>query len=330
MSGADLGGSSLLSRYKGLICDLDGVVYRGPVAVPGAVESVRHALDSGVRVVFATNNASRPPADVASHLRTLGLLGPRWQVVTSAQAAAMLLAACLEPGTPVLAVGGPGVSIALAEAGLRPLNVAEAQGLAVRAVVQGAGPDVSWRDLAEVAFRVTEGAMWIATNTDLTIPTSRGLAPGNGSLVAAVQTAVEIEPQTAGKPHPPLFRLSVELLDIRPAEVLVIGDRLDTDVAGAIASGLDSLFVLGGTHELRDLALCEAAGRPTHFSVDLRGLRHPALQHPMPPRELVTISDAGDVRLDPSTGCAPDAYMAAIVTAAWSARGDRTHHGSTR
>ena len=179
----------LLAKYRGVICDLDGVVYRGAQAVPGAIPSLNSMVAGQVPVVFATNNASRTPTAARTHLRELGLTDEGWSVVTSSQAAAAYVAGRLAPGAPVLAVGGPGVADALTEAGLTAVRVAElGSGTSVEAVVQGAGQDVTWRDLAEVAYLAQAGAIWVATNLDATVPTSRGLAPGNGAFVGAVQT----------------------------------------------------------------------------------------------------------------------------------------------
>lgn len=159
--------------YAALICDLDGVVYRGQAAVPHAVE----ALSTQRRpVLYATNNAARTPDVVAAHLRELGLAVEASDVVNSSQAAAWLLARHQPPGAAVLAVGGPGVGVALREAGFQ---VVERIGTErVDAVVQGYGPTVTASDLAEAAYGVQGGALWVATNLDSTLPTDRGVAPG--------------------------------------------------------------------------------------------------------------------------------------------------------
>lgn len=276
MSVAPARAGSIVDRYDALICDLDGVVYRGKAAVPGAVDALNRVLASGRAVRFATNNASREPAVVEAHLTSLGLEVGDWRVISSAQAAARFLAARLPTRTPVLAVGGPGVAHALREVGLVPFATTEAgRHDQVAAVVQGAGSEVSWRDLAEVAHQVRGGAAWVATNPDLTIPTSRGLAPGNGSLVAAVRAAVDVEPTVVGKPAPHLYELALEGLSVERSRVLVVGDRLDTDVAAATAAGLDSLFVLGGAHGLADLLPCPPSARPTYLGTGVAALLDP-------------------------------------------------------
>jgi len=261
---------ALVARYAAVVCDLDGVVYRGPTAVPHAVE-VLGGLD--VPVLYATNNASRSPADVATHLRALGLACTPDAVATSSQAGAWLLADRLAAGSPVLAVGGAGVSAALAEAGLRPVLPADARHTPVEAVLQGYGPAVTATDLAEAAYAVEGGATWVATNTDGTLPTDRGVAPGNGSLVAAVERAVGHPPHlVAGKPAPPLYQLCAGRLELPVDRVLAVGDRLDTDIEGAVAAGMDSLLVLTGVDDLRACLEAPPQRRPTWVAPDLRAL----------------------------------------------------------
>jgi HAD superfamily hydrolase (TIGR01450 family) len=262
----------LIDGYDGVVCDLDGVVYRGQQARRHAIESLLRARSEGVPVVYATNNASRTPAEVARHLDALGLPGPAERVVTSAQAAARLVARRCPSGSRVLAVGGPGVTLALEEEGMLPVAAQPSSKVPVVAVVQGYGAEVGWADLAEVAYAVQAGAFWVATNIDATLPTDRGLAPGNGTLVAAVRTAVDVDPVVVGKPNTPLYELSASVLGTDIGRTLAIGDRLDTDIAGATAAGMDSLFVFGGVHGWADLAGAALTSRPRYVATDLRSL----------------------------------------------------------
>ncbi|GGL25360.1 HAD-IIA family hydrolase [Phycicoccus endophyticus] len=263
--------TALLERYDAVVCDLDGVVYRGTDAVPHAVETLS-ALSAPV--VYATNNASRTPGAVASHLRELGLRLGSADVVTSSQAAAWLLHEHgVSEGGIVLAVGGEGVTVALSEAGFRAVRRPEPGTGAPVAVVQGYGRDVSAADLAEVAYAVADGATWVASNTDLTLPTERGTAPGNGALVAAVAEAVGRGPDlVAGKPEPPLYALAAHRLSTDTARVLAVGDRLVTDVLGARRAGTDSLLVLTGVDDLDAVLAAPADHRPTLLAPDLRWL----------------------------------------------------------
>jgi glycerol-1-phosphatase len=257
----------LASRYDVALLDLDGVVYVGPDPVPDAPENLRKAAQEGMRIGYITNNASRPASVVAEHLASFGLDVIADDVVTSAQAAAKLIAAEFPEGSPVLVVGGEGLYVALEEYGLTPVRSSDANPVAV---VQGFHPDVNWVMLADGAHAINEGARWYATNLDLTIPTAGGKAPGNGTLVQAVRAAVEVDPVVAGKPEPPLLETSIERLEAeRP---LMIGDRLDSDIAGAHAVGIASLWVATGVNDAHDLAVAPKNQRPTYIAADLGAL----------------------------------------------------------
>lgn len=262
----------LAAEHDVALLDLDGVVYVGEHAVPRAAEALDAALARhGMRSGYVTNNASRPPAVVAEHLQRLGVHAAAEDVVTSAQAGARLLAERLTPGSRVLAVGGPGVAWALEERGLVAVHSADDHPVAV---MQGYGPDVGWRELAEATLVIERGQPWVATNTDRTIPTPRGRVLGNGSLVAAVQHATGVVPLVAGKPEPPLMWESVERT--AATQPLVVGDRLDTDIEGATRCGIPSLLVLTGVTEVSDLLTAPPALRPTYLGRDLTALLEPA------------------------------------------------------
>ncbi|MEZ0492823.1 HAD-IIA family hydrolase [Kineococcus sp. TBRC 1896] len=266
---------TLLEDHDVLLLDLDGVVYVGPDAVPHAPEALRGAVDAGHRLGFITNNASRPPATVAAHLRDLGVPAADEDVVNSAQAAADHLARELPAGSPVLLVGTTGLREALTGAGLRPT---EDRHEAV-AVVQGFSPDLGWQQLAEATHAVRSGVPWVATNLDATVPTPGGPAPGNGLLVDLVARAAGRGPDVVcGKPERALFDAAVARLGARRA--LVVGDRLDTDLQGARTAGLDGLLVLTGVTGVRELLAAAAHERPTHVGRDLRSLGdvHPAVE----------------------------------------------------
>jgi HAD superfamily hydrolase (TIGR01450 family) len=266
----------LAEVYDLVLLDLDGVVYIGQAAVPGAAQALDRVRAAGVRTAFVTNNASRPPEVVADHLRELGVHAQDDDVVTSAQAASALLARRFPAGSAVLVVGGEGLYRALEAVGLKPVASVDDGPVAV---AQGFSPDIGWRLLAEGTRAVRSGLPWIATNTDLTVPTPYGPAPGNGTLVAAVATATGIQPEVAGKPQPTLFREAVERYGAqRP---LVVGDRLDTDLEGARAAGMDGLVVLTGVHRVPDLLAAEPHRRPHLIARDLNGLLDP---HPAPTR----------------------------------------------
>jgi HAD superfamily hydrolase (TIGR01450 family) len=267
--GSRLGSSArrLCEEYDAALYDLDGVLYLGADAVDHAAESVATATAAGMRSAFVTNNASRAPAQVAAHLSALGIPAIAADVVTSAQATARLLREQLPAGAQVLVVGAEGLVQEVRDAGF--VAVA-ADGPQVQAVAQGYSPETGMPELAEAALALRRGAIWIAANTDSTLPSPRGPVPGNGALVAALRVATGREPQVAGKPEPALHVESVARVGAtRP---LVVGDRLDTDVLGAIRGGADSLLVLTGVANAWDALTAADGTRPTYIAWDLRGL----------------------------------------------------------
>ena len=252
-----------------LLADLDGVVYRGDRAIEYAVESI-NAASHDMRVGYITNNASRTAASVAEHLSGLGLVVNPDDVVTSPQAAVKLLADVVPAGSTVLVVGGEGLTTEVVRAGFVPTESAEES---PAAVIQGFHPSVGWVQLAEASFALHTGIPWIATNTDWTIPVGRGIAPGNGTLVSAVHTAVGRLPAVAGKPEVPIFREATARFGGTSA--LMLGDRLDTDILGANRAGIPSLLVLTGIDRAKQLIGADSASRPTYIVDDLRQLHEP-------------------------------------------------------
>lgn len=250
----------LISGFDSVLSDLDGVVYAGAEAVTGAVESLNALAEVEVPLAFITNNAGRSPMAVAAHLRQLGVKTSAEHVFGSADAGAELLAQKLNPGSKVLVVGSPYLRECVA---VRGMEVVESHQDEPAGVIQGFYPEVSWTDLAEASYAITRGATWVATNTDLTIPRSEGLAPGNGSLVNAVQAAVDAEPEIAGKPQSYLFTRAAERLD--STKPLVVGDRLDTDILGANRAGFSSALVLTGVDSPRSALAAPADQRPTYL-----------------------------------------------------------------
>lgn len=254
-------GDSLRDGYDALLLDLDGTLYRGGDAVPGAVD----ALGAGSqRLLYVTNNASRSPSAVADHLSELGFTATESDVVTSSQAAAHLLRDRLQPGDTVLVIGTDALADEVAAVGLATTRTAADH---PSAVVQGHSPETAWPILAEAAYAIHAGALWVAANTDTTLPTERGLAPGNGAMVAALRAATGTEPLVAGKPAAPLVEDALARCGSRKS--LVVGDRLDTDIAGANEVGLDSLLVLTGVSTPDDLLRADPHQRPTYVALSL-------------------------------------------------------------
>jgi len=316
---------TLLDQHDVLLLDLDGVVYVGPDAVPHAPEQLQAAVESGHRLGFITNNASRPPETVADHLRDLGVPAADEDVVNSAQAAADHLSRQFPAGSAILLIGGTGLQVALEAAGLRPT---QDRGEAV-AVVQGFSPDLGWATLAEATHAVRSGLPWVATNLDATVPTPGGPAPGNGLLVDLVARAAGRRPDVVcGKPERALFDAAVQRLSAQRA--IVVGDRLDTDLQGARTAGLPGLLVLTGVTGVRELLAAAPHERPTQIGHDLRSLAdvHPEVEVTTTDDSVVAtcrgarvvVGAAGPELPEPEVG--PDGLdvLRAAATAVWTRR----------
>ena len=276
--------STLAESYDALLLDLDGTLYRGSDAVPGAVTALRATT---VRLLYVTNNASRAPHEVGAHLRELGFAAHDDDVVTSSQAGARMLGELVGGGSSVLVVGTPALADEVRAAGFAVVDDASDR---PDAVIQGHSPDTGWRRLAEATVAIRAGAVWVATNTDPTLPSERGLLPGNGSMVDVVRTATGQEPHVAGKPALPILRDAMARCGSE--NVLVVGDRLDTDIAGARAAGLDSLLVLTGVSTAADLLHADPGQRPDLLAADLGALTRRA-DELAPSGRIVGWSDPG-------------------------------------
>jgi HAD superfamily hydrolase (TIGR01450 family) len=314
---ATLGSSTepLDRRYDLAMVDLDGVVYIGRDAVPGAPEHLE-AARARMRIAFITNNAARPPERVAAHLRELGVQARADDVVTSAQAASRLLEEKLGAGARVVVLGDDGLVEAVTAAGLVPVEVDDDT---AEAVVTGYGPEVRWRHIMRAAVRIRDGLWWVASNTDLTIPTPYGEAPGHGVLVDTVRRFSRVEPVVAGKPSRPL--LDETMRRCGGDHPLMVGDRLDTDIAGAHEAGVDSLLVMTGVTGLSELVAAGPRLRPTFISADLGGLSEP---HPRVEVDGRSVSLGGwTVRTDAQSlrvagdGNADD-WWRAVAAVSWS------------
>ncbi|MET7714221.1 HAD-IIA family hydrolase [Streptomyces sp. NPDC005407] len=260
--------TALSEAYDTALLDLDGVVYAGGEAIAYAVESLLTARERGMHLAYVTNNALRPPEAVAAHITELGVPTDASDVITSAQAVARLISEQVPAGSRVLVIGGDGLRVALRERGLEPVESADDD---PTAVVQGyGGPDLAWGRFAEACYAIARGVPWFASNTDLTIPSARGIAPGNGAAVEVVRIATGAEPQVAGKPLPPMHKETILRTGAR--KPLVVGDRLDTDIEGAFNGGVDSLLVLTGVTDGAQLLAAPPQHRPTYVDADLRGM----------------------------------------------------------
>jgi len=265
---------NLARDYDAFLLDLDGVVYIGEESVPGVLPALNQAHDEfGTSLTCVTNNAGRSSFAVAEHLTSLGLHVGADDVVTSAQAGAAELAKLIAPGSSVFVCGSRDLMHEVELVGLKPSQEFKIEH---DAVINGYWPDMPWRMLGQAAGIISSGAIWVATNMDLTIPTKYGTSPGNGAMVTALIKATGREPDViAGKPETALMYASIARANSQ--KPLVVGDRLDTDIAGANNVGIDSLLVLSGVTSIKDLLEAIPAERPTYLGWDAASvlLAHP-------------------------------------------------------
>ncbi|MGQ0670163.1 MAG: HAD-IIA family hydrolase [Actinomycetota bacterium] len=249
--------------YQCFLFDLDGVLYRGDDAVPGAPDAIQELRAAGRRIVFLTNNSTRSPEEVAGKLTAVGIVADPSEVVTSAEATAALLA--VRGGGSAFVVGESGIRLALTDAGVEVLD-----GEPDRSdyVVVGWDRGADYMKLKTACLLVQRGARLVATNADAAFPAPDGLWPGAGALLAVITRTTGAGAEVVGKPHAPLFRAGLERGG--GGRPLVVGDRLETDIAGAVALGWDSLLVLTGVTQESDLAASEIT--PTFVARDLSAL----------------------------------------------------------
>lgn len=242
------------STVRGIVCDMDGVLWRGETPLPGlpAFFDVLHARDVGY--VLVTNNSSNTPQQYVDKLAGLGITTTTDHVLNSSIAAADHLAAQATAGSTVFPIGGPGVYDALRSRGFRISEGDDVVPAGVGYVVVGWDRSLTWRKLATATLLIRGGAGFVATNPDLTFPMETGLVPGNGAQVAALQVATGVTPVVAGKPEPILYEQAMARMGTTSAETLVIGDRLDTDILGGLRLGMPAALVLSGISQREELA----------------------------------------------------------------------------
>lgn len=234
----------LPSHIKSLIIDMDGVLWRSDTPIGDLASIFNRIRERGLKFVFATNNSTKTSEQYVTRLKEFGVDVEPWQVVTSSQAAAHAMAQTFRPGTRVFMIGEDGVRQALEERGFEILALEDA--LHAQAVVMGMDRSITFPKVMEATLLVRSGIPFYATNTDKTFPTPRGLIPGSGAWISVITTATDIQPIVAGKPFPFLMDLSLEKLGTSKEETLVIGDRLDTDIAAGQRVGCPTALVLTG------------------------------------------------------------------------------------
>ena len=283
--------TALADQHDALLLDLDGTVYLGGQVIPHVTDVLSDAAARGARPMFVTNNASRSPAEVAAALTAMNVPATDSDVLTSPEAAAAMLADTHPSGSKVLIVGAQALADAVGDVGLIPVRLAVDDPVAV---VQGHSPDTGWRELAEACIALRSGVDWVASNTDVTLPTDRGLLPGNGAMVHALMAATGLAPRVAGKPNRPLLDEAVRRAGA--VEPLVVGDRLDTDIEAAVLAEMPSLLVLTGVSTPADLLAAPAYQRPTYVAFDLRGLVDETRVAALPPRRPSDATASADDR----------------------------------
>lgn len=234
----------LPSNIKALILDMDGVIWKGDAPIGDLPATFDRIRERGLKFVFATNNGTKTPEDYQVKLRELGVEVEPWQIVTSALGIAFMLAQKYPRGTKIFMIGEDGIRVALEEKGFELLSTEDAPQTQV--FVMGIDRTINFMKVAEATLLVRAGIPFYTTNTDKTFPTPRGEIPGSGSWLSVITSATGIEPIVAGKPFPFLMELSLERLGTTKEETLVVGDRLETDIAAGQSVGCPTALVLSG------------------------------------------------------------------------------------
>jgi HAD superfamily hydrolase (TIGR01450 family) len=264
-----------------LLVDLDGVVYRGAEPVPGVAAVLADRVAGGDRVVYVTNNSMHHRADYVVRLTAMGAPVSADTVVSSSRAAALHIVRQEPAIRRAMAFGASGLERELRDVGLEVVTAAGAATAMTRdgsdgvaaagapdAVVVGLDPALTYLRLAAAADCIRAGARFIATNRDPVYPTERGLRPGAGSVVAALEATTGVRPLTIGKPEPHLFTIALAAVDATPAEAVVIGDGPTTDIAGARAIGARSILMLTGITSRAAADALDEATRPDTIAAD--------------------------------------------------------------
>jgi 4-nitrophenyl phosphatase len=252
------------SKIRGLILDMDGVLWRGPEPLGDLAQIFSDITQSGLKVILATNNATRSVSQYLDKLQGFGVTLEPWQIINSGMATAAYLQKRFPDGGPVYSIGDTGLIETLNNAGFFQAEVHPL------AVIVSMDREFSYQKLAIAQANIFGGAVFIGTNPDRTFPSPEGLTPGAGSILAAVQAASGQDPVVIGKPQPEMFRLALERLDIKPEQALVVGDRLETDIAGGQASGCLTGLVLSGVTSQPDASAWSP--QPTFIEPDLTSL----------------------------------------------------------
>lgn len=255
---------NLLTGYDALLADLDGVIYTENEPIPHATNTINKLK---IPIAYLTNNASRSPQQIATHLKNIGINQPK-NIITSVQAAIKILQQHVKPNTKILTIGSEYLKQQITQANFTPINQHNEK---PQAIIQGFDPNINWKDLAQIAYATQNNNIpWVATNSDLTIPQKNGLAPGNGSLIATITNTTHKTPLIAGKPKPTLFHIANQQLQTN--NPLMVGDRLDTDILGANNANIHTALVLTGVNTAWDALTAPNKQQPTYLIENLQQL----------------------------------------------------------
>jgi 4-nitrophenyl phosphatase len=231
-------------NIKALIIDMDGVVWKADSPIGDLASTFKRIRERGLKFVFATNNSTKTSEQYVKRLAGFGVDVEPWQIITSSQAAAHAIAQKFPRGTKVFMIGEDGVQMAMEEKGFEIVSLEDAAQAQV--VVMGIDREINFQKASEATLLIRDGIPFYATNADKTFPTPRGEIPGSGAWISVITTATGVEPIVAGKPFPFLMELSLEKLNVKKEDALVIGDRLETDIAAGQGAGIPCALVLSG------------------------------------------------------------------------------------
>jgi len=264
-------------NIRALIIDMDGVLWHGTQAMPGLVEFFQTLNDLDIRYILATNNASLTPEQYVTKLAKMGVTVTQKQILTSGMATALYLSEKINPKeTRVFVVGEDGATQPLLELGFTLTGLYEVNNSdkpeqkGADIVVCGKDETLSWAKLATASLNIRAGASFIGTNADTTLPTEHGVTHGNGAILAALEVATGVTPTIIGKPEPIIYQQALGLLGISPDETVALGDRLETDILGAVRTGIRSIMVLTGISSVADLQ--DLDYHPTWVMDDIRAV----------------------------------------------------------
>jgi len=265
------------NNIKALIIDMDGVLWHGDQPMPGLTDFFQTLRDQRIRFILATNNASLTQEQYVIKLAQMGVQVTRDEILTSSMATALYLSKHNNPlESRIFVIGEDGAKQPLLDHGFTLTDLYELNddkdypNMGAHIVVCGKDSTLTWDKLATATLNIRAGAQFIGTNADTTLPTERGLTHGNGAILAALQAATGVTPTIIGKPEPIIYQQALALLGVDPAQTVAIGDRLETDILGAVRTGIRSLMVLSGVSTEDDFKATDY--QPTWVMQDIRAV----------------------------------------------------------